>query len=145
MTDNNTNSVLVNTCKKIHNYRGQVTGTVRDGVYYRTLASNHILRVPPAIAISIDVIEQLKNLKVEKLEFVNRDSKTIYRSSLAHFVNNGFIIDRGAGVQFALPLAEFDIESKNATSINHAVENVANWQQEQPANAALQLSFGGWR
>jgi hypothetical protein len=89
----------------IFNKQGLKVGSIRAGVFRRNFQDRHILRDPPALALDSYVLAQLQALGVVKLELKHKPTGEIFRSSLEHFLDASFPLDRGYGPQLAMPLA----------------------------------------
>lgn len=69
----------------------------------RVSKSKHFLRRPPAIAIDAAVWDDIKG-KIETIEVIDADTGEVYRAQAVLFESAKVIINRGYGVQYALPL-----------------------------------------
>lgn len=87
-------------------YSGQrVIGSVRNQVFRKVITgSKHLLRQPPAIAISLDALQGAVRAGAKQLEVYDRETKTTYRATIKQFLEGGFTFNRGFGEQMALPL-----------------------------------------
>lgn len=84
---------------------GHVIGQVRNGTFFKSIAPNHYLRVPPAIAFSIESLQQAERAGAVRLEVKDRVTGTIYRATIAHLWEKGFPVNRaGFEPQIALSL-----------------------------------------
>jgi hypothetical protein len=98
------------TSKPIFSARGNgktVVGYVRQEIFYRKFTSQHVLRNPPALAIEVYCLDQLAALGVDRMVLTNKDTGESYRCTFEHFMEKSFEIDRGYGLQRALPLSGF--------------------------------------
>jgi hypothetical protein len=99
-------------------YNGRVVGVVEGGVYRRRIhGSRHLLRKPPAIGVSLEVLAQLQALGVERLEVEDVETGTTYWTPLAHFVERSFAFNYGFGEQAALPLSGWIVERRGQQNI----------------------------
>lgn len=84
---------------------GRVVGEVRKDTFYKTIAPNHYLRKPPAIAFSVESLNQAANFGAVRVEVKDRETGTIYRATIAQIREKGFSVNRaGFEEQIALPL-----------------------------------------
>lgn len=84
---------------------GRVVGQVRNGTFHKSIAANHYLRVPPAIAFSLESLSQAERAGASRVEVKDRDTGTIYRATIAHIREHGFPLNRaGFEPQIALAL-----------------------------------------
>jgi hypothetical protein len=94
---------------------GRVVGQVRNGTFYKSIAVNHYLRKPPAIAFSLDSLQQAEQAGAVRVEVRDRETGTIYRATLAHIRERGFSVNRaGFEPQIALPLDGWTKQTKGA-------------------------------
>lgn len=133
MTKNTTRFQLV------EDAQGRILGRVYGHTYKRTLTDGQILRKPPAIAISQDVVDKLAAMGVVDLIMTNRDTGVTYKTTLAHFQEAGFPLDRGYGKQVALPLYGWVTTSTITKQLEPVYIEAAKPEAEQ-----LSL-FGGYR
>lgn len=113
---------------------GRQTGSVRDGIYRRTLKANHFLKYPEvSVCVSTDVLDQLQALEVQSLEFKHSETGTRYKCSLEHFLECGRRLNRGYGEQIALPLTGFVTTGRKLQPVEVKQEG-----------KQVQLAFGGW-
>lgn len=85
---------------------GRVVGRVEDGVFRRRVKANQVLRQPPAIALHVDVIRQLRHLGCHTVVFDMPDGR-ILTGAFGLYEAHGFEFDRGAGRQTAVKLEHF--------------------------------------
>ena len=80
--------------------------TVRDGVLYRTIHTQHILKNPPAIAFDLICLAQAQKAGAIRLEVKNADTGEVYRATWQHFQAAALDIEfKPFGKQKALPLS----------------------------------------
>lgn len=103
------------TTKIVHTHDGHISGRVSGDTFCRTIHNNHVLRVPPALAMDVSVCDQLTAWGVTRLEFRNKDTGEIFRASLSHFLEKSFEFNRGYGAQRALPLTGWILERPGGT------------------------------
>jgi hypothetical protein len=93
---------------------GHVVGYVRGDTFYKVIAaSKHVLRQPPALAFSVESLEQADALGALKVDITDRESGRHYLADLATIRAYGFVIDRGYGRQLACRLTQFVITDPN--------------------------------
>ena len=98
--------------------QGRQVGEVRDGVFRKTVrGSVHMLRKPRAWAIDMQSLADAEALGAVRVEITDRETGNVYRASIGELRRYGFIFDRGAGRQVALPL--------NCWTVAHPAEPVA--------------------
>lgn len=86
---------------------GRTVGVVVGSEFRRTLRENHVLRLPrPAIAASEAVLAAAEALGADVGVWTLPDGRTAVLG-LQEFRSRATLIDRGAGPQLAVPLAEF--------------------------------------
>ena len=85
--------------------QGRVVGRVRGGVFHKTVrGSVHMLRHPPAWAISIEALLQAEELGAKSVRVCDTESGHTYTASVDLVRRKGFTFDRGHGRQVGLPL-----------------------------------------
>jgi len=95
------------TNQTFYNARRQVVGTMKDGwLTKRVDSSRHQLLKPPAWCIDREHLEQLEEIGAFGVLLVDEHG-TEWRAMVADFRQYGIPIDRGHGVQVALPLARW--------------------------------------
>lgn len=89
---------------------GRVVGWVEGDTFHKTIyGSKHLLRVPPAIAFdiySLDLAEKFGGIKVQILD---EETGTIYKSSIKQIREYGKNFNRGYGDQIYLVLGSWSI------------------------------------
>lgn len=83
---------------------GRVVGYVRKGTFFKTIAANHYLRKPPAIAFSVDSLDQAEQAGAVWVQVKDRETGVIYRATIEHIRSRGFAVNRGFEPQIALSL-----------------------------------------
>lgn len=87
---------------------GKVVAVIVDGVLTKTIdASKHMLRFPPAIALSTVAVAEAERLGVTQIVVSDRESGKVYRATLADLHDFGWSFDRGFGAQLALRLSRW--------------------------------------
>jgi hypothetical protein len=96
--------------KKRPIYVGRVVvGHVTEGVFKKNIDfTQHVLLQPPALAFSVDSLEQARKAGARLVEVKDRQSGIVYRASMATLRDRGFIIKRGGyELQLALVLSDW--------------------------------------
>lgn len=87
-----------------------VVGRVEGDTFYKRARSTvHMLRRPRAWACDLDALDQARAAGAEWVEVHDLDTGTRYRAALADFYRRGLRVDRGHGLQLALPLECWDV------------------------------------
>jgi len=98
--------------------QGRCVGEVRDGVFRKVVrGSAHMLRRPPAWAFDSQSLADAERSGAKSVEIHDSETGNTYRASVETIHAHGFIFDRGAGRQVALPL--------NCWTVAHPAEPVA--------------------
>src|SRR3972149_6611814 len=78
-------------------------GQVRNGIYTKTVTGSiHRLRKPPAWAVDISDLAEAERLGATRIEIFDRESGTIYTSTIENFRAHALPVNRGYGRQLAL-------------------------------------------
>lgn len=86
---------------------GRTVGVVAGREFRRTLRESHVLRLPrPSIAASPGVLDAAEQLGAT-IGVWTLPSGSVAVMALQEFRERATLIDRGAGPQLAVPLAEF--------------------------------------
>lgn len=97
-------------------WRGRTIGHVADGVFVRRLQAAHVLRTPPALALHVEVLDELDRLGVEVVEFHMPDGAILTGPLSLYRGPRSFEPGRGWGPQRAVLLADFArVELRQAT------------------------------
>ena len=84
---------------------GRVIGKVYGDCFYKSIAKNHYLQKPPAIAFSCESLGAAERAGAVRVCITDRDSGTKYRATIQHIKERGFSVCRsGFEPQIALPL-----------------------------------------
>ena len=95
------------TKRAFYNARGQVVGTMKDGWLVKHVdSSKHQLLKPPAWCIDRDHLDRLEAEGAAGVLLIDEHG-TEWRATVADFRRYGIPINRGHGVQVALPLARW--------------------------------------
>jgi len=96
--------------KPVRRSDGRVVGSIEgDTLRKRVYGSRHMLRTPRAWAVDADILTNAQKAGVRFVEVVDKESGTTYRTSLDRFFHFGFQLNRGFGLQVALPLEKWVI------------------------------------
>lgn len=91
----------------LYNARGQVVGAMKDGWLTKHVdSSKHQLVKPPAWAIDREHLDRLEAMGAAGVLLID-ETGTEWRATVADFRCYGIPINRGHGVQVALPLARW--------------------------------------
>lgn len=91
--------------------RGRLVGLVVGQTFRRHMRPEHYLRRPRAIAVDVEVLDQLDRLQVDVLEFIDVATGDTRATSRQTFLDRSFPLDRGFGRQRAMPLEAFHLVS----------------------------------
>ena len=107
---------MTNSCSKQSNtpiYRADgraIVGRVEGDTFYKRARSTvHLLRRPRAWACDVDALDQARAAGAEWVEVLDQDTGARYRVALVEFYRRGLRVDRGHGLQLALPLECWDV------------------------------------
>lgn len=96
---------------------GRAVGRVEGGVFRRVMRSTkHQLQRPPAWAADLDALDQARAAGASRVEIFDRDTGATYAADLADFYRRGVRVDRGHGLQLALPLTCWEVTGGRATA-----------------------------
>ncbi len=84
-------------------FKGQAVGKVQDGTFRRNVKLSGQLRKPPAWALWEGLVTALEAVGVHFVE-LDQDDGVTWLAPLELFRSKGITVDRGAGLQLALPL-----------------------------------------
>jgi len=88
-------------------FEGRPVGRVdAEGVFWRRVQSNQVLRQPPAIALHREVLHELEGLGCKAVAFEMPDG-SLLTAPLSVFADRGFPVDRGWGAQVGVLLVDF--------------------------------------
>lgn len=77
-----------------------------DGVFRKSLKPEHILRIPPAISLQADVVEELEQCNCIRIE-ADVYGMGLLVVSFSTFLRESFTLERGYGLQLALPICKW--------------------------------------
>ena len=70
----------------------------------KVVAAQHMLRKPPSWAFDVATIDEAQEANATSIEVWATDEGIIYTTTMAHFLNKSFALDRGHNPQLAMPL-----------------------------------------
>lgn len=89
---------------------GRVIGQVRNAVFCKAVcASRHFLHTPPAIAFDLESLVEAGQAGAEVVRVEDIETGRVYAATMGQVRRRGFIIDRGHGVQLAVPLSIWSV------------------------------------
>lgn len=92
----------------VRNLAGQVCGEIHGNELRKTVSrGKHQLRTPPAWALDLAHVQQAHDAHVQTVVLRDLDDGSTWRAALDAFDKHGLRLDRGHGVQLALPLAHW--------------------------------------
>lgn len=94
---------------------GTVIGCVVNRKYIKRVHKEHIMKIPPAIAIDKDVFARYIQPKCDYIFVLNMDTGEFYSSSVPNFAQHSFYLDRGYYGQLALAMEHW---GKNTGVVN---------------------------
>lgn len=95
----------------VHDHRGRVIGSVKDGVFVKTVdGRKHQLRYPPAWAFDAASLQEAISKGAKSIHVKDTASNREFWTSMAWFRQQAFRLNRGHGEQYALPLEYWDTD-----------------------------------
>ena len=90
---------------------GRHVGVVENGIFKKTITgSRHILRKPPAIALSVESLQQAEHAGADEINITDIETGCVYACTVEHFKGYSFPLQRGGfEPQLALALEQFDV------------------------------------
>jgi hypothetical protein len=82
----------------------------------RLHSSRHFLKTPPAICFQDSIIKQIKDLGCQSIKVIDSDSGDFYEVDFTTFQEKSILVNRGYGLQCALPLNYWNSEYKRRRS-----------------------------
>lgn len=83
----------------------KIVGSVVGKLFIkRVVGSKHFLRSPRAIAFDTQSLNNAKQAGATELMVIDKETGIAYVSSMEHFYQNGFYLERGFGKQMALSI-----------------------------------------
>jgi hypothetical protein len=106
-----------------------VVGRVEGDVFHKSARSTvHMLRRPRrAWACDVDALDQARAAGAEWVELFDQDTGATYRAALVEFYRRGLRVDRGHGLQLALPLEALDISGGRRSTARPGLDQAAAW------------------
>ena len=88
-------------------------GDIVNGVFKKSISgSRHILRKPPAIALSVEALRLADQAGAHDIQITDIESARLYTCSIEYFKQFAFPLQRGGfEPQLALQLERFDVSS----------------------------------
>jgi hypothetical protein len=92
---------------------GRTIGRLIGRQYHKLVSRpDQILRSPPGFGFDIWAMDFYVLPRVDELVVEDRVNKRVYRSSAENFIKHRVEINRGAGPQYVLPLAYWEVLSE---------------------------------
>lgn len=80
-------------------------GQVRSGVFAKRIrASRHLLRKPPAICFDLESLVEAESAGAGVVRVEDVESGRVYAAMMSDVRRRGFLLNRGHGDQWAVPL-----------------------------------------
>jgi hypothetical protein len=99
------------TSRPLRSEKGKVVATFSNGtVYKRVSGKEHQLQSPPAWTYDIVVLEQADKFGADLLVIDDNDNDFRYSISVESFRRNGFLLDRGHGLQMACTIHRWRVD-----------------------------------
>jgi len=83
---------------------GKICGHVIGKKYIKQIHSQHLMTVPPAIAIDKMVFVRHIQPQCDRIFILNVDNGEFFSTSVSNFLKNSFHLDRKFGEQYAMAL-----------------------------------------
>lgn len=113
---------------------GRVVGHVRDGVFRKVLhSSRHFLRRPPAVAFDVFTLDAAEKAGAVHVEVTDSDTGKTYIATIADIRHYALRLDRGHGLQLALPLGRWSVDGATLQADIQAARQCATLEVVQPA------------
>ena len=91
----------------IYSSNGKVVGKVKGDTFYKSIAKNHYLLIPPAIAFDISSLDDAERAGAQWVQVTDRENGTIFRATIEHIRVKGKKFNRGFGDQIYLVMTGF--------------------------------------
>ncbi len=97
--------------KKFVTVGNRVIGEVIGDTFVKVIqGSRHLLKNPPAVALSVESLEQAAALGATVIEITDSESGRVYRSTVENFQQYSFKVQRGGfEPQLGMRLERFDM------------------------------------
>ena len=114
-------------CTPIYRADGRaIVGRVEGDTFYKRARSTvHLLRRPRAWACDVDALDQARAAGAEWVEVHDLDTGARYRVALVEFYRRGLRVDRGHGLQLALPLECWDVAGGRRSTARPGLDQAA--------------------
>ena len=87
----------------------KIVGTVVGKLFIKRInGSQHFLRVPPAIAFDKQSLKHAHDAGATDAMVIDKETGFAYHASFIDIYSKGFEIERGFGMQIALPIEDWD-------------------------------------
>jgi len=97
----------------IYGAQGKIRGVIENRILRKTICGSlHLLRKPPAIALDARMYDRYRPY-FDEIEITDTETGTVYRAGAPYFDKRRFVIERGYGKQYALPLSCWSVERPN--------------------------------
>jgi len=83
----------------------RIVGRVEGNTFYKSIAPNHYLTTPPAIAFDETTLEDAVKAGAVWVEVRDKKTSTKYRAKISHIWEKGIKFNRGHGDQVALEIS----------------------------------------
>jgi hypothetical protein len=84
---------------------GKIIGSIVNGrLVKRVRQSRHLYRKIPGWSFSIDVLETLDDLDIQRIWVIDQETEKTYKAALSDFQRYGVFVNNGGDVQLCLPL-----------------------------------------
>jgi hypothetical protein len=112
---------------------GKVVAVIVGGALTKTVSGSiHFLRSPRAIALDLGAVQAAEAQGVSQIFISDRETSTVYRSTVTELYRHGWRFNRGWGEQIAMRLDRWQRDSDQ-------VKTTETQPPERPPAAALQL------
>lgn len=97
---------------------GRVVGEVAKGTFRKSVkSSTGFLHSPPAIALSVDSLNQAESVGASVIEVKDKETGRVYACTVTHFRTYAFDLQRGGyEAQKALPLSYWNVSGGTVTN-----------------------------
>jgi hypothetical protein len=103
---------------QVYSHDGRVIGAVYGRTFCKVIAfSRHALRRPPALAVDECALSQAREAGAEGIRIKDSESGKVYSVSIPFFKEHAFLLDRGFGRQYALPILYWTVRDSEGNVI----------------------------
>ena len=93
--------------------KNHVVGVVMGDTFVKkVIASQHFLEKPPAICFDVSSLDDAEENGACHVKVIDKESSKVYRSTIKTVRERGLLIDRGYGIQFALPIKYWYVDGE---------------------------------